>query len=282
MEKLPKVLVNSLAGLCEEQELISWNINANGYSVSVNIKFHEKGYASDMHGSQYHDTPRTGLKANKSPGQLRRDYFRSNTFKRNTHLPKLDNSSESEENQLQNCDQVQVCEHGETPLQGMLPINSQDIPAVSPDEEPDPGHVQPAIHENENKTKAHGPGKQNSDHDQEISDDQKSVDNVQESRSAEQFSKITADFRAITEFTTLRGLTHSGEIVCYEPRNRRRQFYVLYEYDLFDNYNPFYGNALETVSRFDDISTVEYWKKDIEELCRKYDEYCKEMDDEIT
>ncbi len=156
------------------------------------------------------------------------------------------------------------------------------IQSISPDKTPDPGHMQPAIHDNENKTKTCEPGKQNSDHDQEVNDDQKSVDNVEESRSAEQFSKITADFRAITEFTTLRGLTHSGEIVCYEPRNRRRQFYVLYEYDLFDNYNPFYGNALETVSRFDDISTVEYWKKDIEELCRKYDEYCKEMDDEIT
>lgn len=306
MEKLPKVLVTSLAGICEEKELISWNISSNGHAVSVNIRFMEKGHASNMHGSQYHDTPRTGMRATKSPGQLRRDYFRANSFKRNT-IPKLDVSCETEESQSFCNNERQVCE---TPLQEPLHINSQYID--SPDKTQDPGHVRPSNQQSENKTKAHGQetvtpnniqdqqhssgngdDQMLSDHandlmlnehvnDQILSDhatDQMLSDHGNECSLPGHFSKITADFRAMTEFTTLRAITQTGEIVCYEPRNRRNQFYVLYEYDMFDNYNPSYGRALEAVERFDDITSVEYWKNDIEQLRRKYDEFCKEMYD---
>ncbi len=295
MDKLPKILVTTLTELCTEQEIISWNIGAKGDIVNVNIRFAEHGHAMNMQGSSSGGTYMTGMRG-KSPGQIRRDQNRFNIYRRNT-MPKLDlsfNGMENETNEEQDISQRQVCEPKPFSPGTITSINSPAIPVEmeqSPDHE-DQGHVQSSNHVTKTKTKTKAKAHVGQKHEVDSCDDQGmdtllSPDQSTGSHSTHtctdtidpstHFCKIIADYRSVTHFTTLRGLTKSGEIACYVPNKKKHPFFVLYEYDMYEQYNPEYGRALEIMNRFDDQREEDYWKNDIQELCNHWMMYMKEM-----
>ncbi len=293
MDKLPKVLVTTLTELCNEQDIISWNVGAKENIVSVNIRFAEHGHAMNMQGSRSGATYMTGMRG-KSPGQLRRDHMRFNSYRREA-LSMMDLSTgetENERNDDQVINQRQVYEPQSFTPDSSTPINSSAIHAhVDMEQSPaheDEGRVQSSDQQVKTKTKAHGIQK----YEVNISGDQGmdtllSPDHLPGTHDADtidpsvHFCKVIADFRSITHFTTLRGLTKTGEIACYVP-NKKHKFYVLYEYDMYNQYNTEYGRAIEIMNRFDDQRQEDYWKNDIQELCKHWEMYTKEMNSDKT
>ncbi len=154
----------------------------------------------------------------------------------------------------------------------------------------DSGHVQPCDKEDKsNMEEAHGKRKHkhqmSSDHNTEGRDPLSSTYDTDETLSkpldtidpSDHFLKVTADFRESTKFTTLMGLKHMGEIARYIPNRKKQPFYVLYEYDQYDQYVPQYSMAMESLNRFEDQKREDYWKSDIQELCKHWEIYSKNV-----
>ena len=51
---------------------------------------------------------------------------------------------------------------------------------------------------------------------------------------------------------------------------------------MYNQYNPEYGRALEIMNRFDDQRAEDYWKNDVQELCKHWILYVNEMNSEGT
>ncbi len=71
MESLPKLLLSTLDHLCADKKLLQWNLQANGDTVYVNLRFVPPEYSDLGHAS----SPVPGLRR-KSPSEQQRDFIR--------------------------------------------------------------------------------------------------------------------------------------------------------------------------------------------------------------
>lgn len=301
LEQLPKMLLMMLERLSEEQTLLTWNVNGHEHLTTLTIRFSEGGHITNTStpGSRYGSSLR-----GKSPSQLRRDNWRkSNRSKMYMDLPGKENNKIVMENN-----------DGEfSPVLGDLSVpamgGSMDAPN-SPDlcKSDHVGHHQTVSDADQNKTMpceqaanitpelksltlsaSFGDNDSVKESDDDSETNQDSVhDKVDENYMIGpvnpfiHFSKVTADFRSELEFMTMRGLTYTGEIVCFERNNLKEPFYVLYEFDENDLYNDDYGDAMHWMSKFYDQRIMNSWVQETRALCICWEHYMKTYDIDET
>ena len=84
------------------------------------------------------------------------------------------------------------------------------------------------------------------------------------------FGKIIADFRSVLEHPTIRGITHSGDIVNFEFENKDKDnFWV--EYGL-DGGRSYYENY-RIMGHFNDQRYSDAWADHVQHLINEYEHH---------
>ncbi len=271
MDTLPKVLLSTLDNLCNEQMLLSWNINGGGQCVTVSIRFAESGYTGNTGGSTY-GTP---MKY-KSPGSLRRDSMRYSAYKSKQHSPKVNMEQSLESNILQEENNVQACDvrsgGSDQSCSAMLDQVNEQMGHVSNISKEEGILSTDLSHDNNSvtKTKTHGPDLrygQNQSQSTEFDDEPALI--LPEGLNGPvnpcaYFAKIVVDHRNAVRHPKLIGLTYDGEKACLEITKTDLEFYMVSK-----TYDPFiYASDSYWINKFPDQRDMNAWKAEITWLCQ--------------
>lgn len=276
MEGLPKVLVNALETLCGENNLLSWNISSHGNSTNISIKFVESShFGSDI--TPGHSYRSTGLRG-KSPGQLRRDrdtYYANREENNSISMPFYHPVRSTP---------INVGEtHVSQPLYSPVEQSVNSNTPMATYEGHDQSTIEEASINNSTDCNALNTFDVLLNNVDSLSDIDNSNDNaevLEETRCSDvmssqiepelYFSKVITDYRSSVEYITYRGLTHTGDIVSYEPRNpnQERNLHVLEAKKYYTD--PHFSNLRSIIDKFPDKSKSSEWKKGVTILCEKY------------
>lgn len=262
MENLPKVLVISLEELLNTQTMFQWNVASNNGVVTVTMRFGEGGHNETMY------TP-----FRKSPALIRRNHSRLQSW-RNTNNAQDKDVSKQELNSGQVCDNL---------LKTAQAINSSSRSSSSESiashhDRPTYVSTSAEVHEvgqgsvgNVNTSTNHVLPREDSNTDQiKCEDENETVDTIDPKK---YFTKVVADFRGEVTYLTMRGISHSGNIVQVQARKTGpQQFQVHWPEDESHAYDMNY----QIINKFSDVRNSKGWVKQVQVLCEMYRDYLEQ------
>lgn len=284
MEKLPKLLVTNLEELCNDEDLLYWNVNANNGIYTVSIKF--------GHGSHIVGTPGS---IRKSPSKIRRNHYRSHMLSASQNK---DNEESKTIEQLSKVGEFNLDEHLRDSLNhgdsAHAPNTTEGGHAISTSQV---GHVHEQEHSacgTQNKSLSTMSESSHSSTSTEHCNTQvqdmseckaitttSSKDEVQEEQSidpSKYFSKVIADFRRDVDCVTMRGLTWTGNIVTVKPEQDDDGLCVICPVSSYTDYaiQERYNKSYELIQTFYDQRYHDGWKTQVQWLCKRYKSYLNE------